>query len=807
MGMSFTQDVKFGIRMLLREPGFTAIMVVALALGIGVNTTVFTLVNAVLFRGLPVDQPDRVMYLSTNNHPKNQTDVRVSYLDFRDWREQSKSFQQLAAFSGTAVVITDDASAPERYSGTLLTANAFSIIGQKPMLGRDFMPGEDRVGAPAVCILGHGVWENRYGRNPDILGKSIRINDVPTTIVGVMPKGMKFPVNSDLWTPLVPGADFEKRDWRDLQVFGRLTGSATLAQARSEIESIAIRLAKAYPKTNEGITGMVIPYNDEFNGGQIRTVFLVLLGAVGFVLLIACANVANMLLARSLARAREISIRTALGASRWRVIRQLLIESVLVGFLGGAAGLAIAVWGVRMFDLAVANVGKPYWIVFKMDFTVFAYLAAICLFTGILFGLAPALQLSKVDLNSTLKEGGRGNSGGARSRYLTGFLVVSEVALSLVLLVGAGLMIRSFIKLYNITEGMRAERFLTLRLSLPDRKYPNAEARKQFHDRLAPRLAAIPGVQSAAIVSHLPINGAAVWKLEIEGEPPVEESKRPDLAAVVVDAPYFETVQLGMVRGRGFTETDGLPGKETVVVNQRFAAKYFPNQDPLGKRVRIYWQGDRPWLTVVGVSQDMRQQRPNLPEIEPVAYVPFPARPLSNDALLIRSAVAPTSLTSAVRKEIQAIDGELPVFAVMTLAANFDQQRWQFRVFGSLFAIFAVIALLLSSVGLYAVMAYSVTRRTQEIGLRLAMGASTQNILLLVLKQGLRQLAIGIAIGLLAAFGVARVMKTLLVQVSPNDPLTFGAISAVLLAVGIFACWLPARRAMKVDPMVALRYE
>jgi predicted permease len=385
--------------------------------------------------------------------------------------------------------------------------------------------------------------------------------------------------------------------------------------------------------------------------------------------------------------------------------------------------------------------------------------------------------------------------------------VVSEVALSLVLLVGAGLMIRSFLKLYNVTEGLRAERFLTLRLSLPDRKYANTDARKQFRDRLAPRLAAIPGVQSAAIVSHLPINGAFVWKLEIEGEPPVEESKRPDLAAVVVDAPYFETVQLGLVRGRGFTETDGLPGKETVVVNQRFAAKYFPHQDPLGKRIRIFWQGDRPWLTVVGVSQDLRQQRPDLPEIEPVAYVPFPARPLSNDALVIRSAVSPTSLTSAVRKEIQAIDGELPVFAVMTLAENFDQQRWQFRVFGSLFAIFAAIALLLSSVGLYAVMAYSVTRRTQEIGLRLAMGASTHNILLLVLKQGLRQLAIGIAIGLLAAFGVARVMKTLLVQISPTDPLTFGAISAVLLAVGIFACWLPARKAMKVDPMVALRYE
>jgi predicted permease len=804
--MSFFQDIKFGVRRLAREPGFTAVVVVALALGIGVNTTVFTLVNAVLFRGLPFEQAHRVMFLSSADPARNRNDMGVSYPDLRDWRAQSKTFKGLAAFSQMGMVVSDTHNAPERYNGPRLTANTFSLIGQKPMLGRDFLPEEDRVGASPVCILGYTIWENRYAGDPNILGQSIRVNDVATTIVGVMPKGMKFPLNADMWIPLVPTAEFEKREARDVQVFGRLADGVPLSQARNEMELIGRRLEKEYPKSNQGITPTVIPYNDEFNGGQVRIVFTVLLGAVGFVLLIACANVANLLLARSLARNREISIRTALGAGRWRIIRQLLVESVLLGLLGGAVGLLIAKWGVRMFDLAVANVGKPYWIVFRMDFTVFAYLAAVCVVTGILFGLAPAIQLSKVDLNATLKEGGRGSSGGARARYLSAVLVVTEVALSMVLLVGAGLMIRTFLNAYNRTAGMHSERYLTMRLALPDKKYPDAGARARFYDQLEARLSTVPGVESAAIVTHLPMQGGFDWKFEIEGKPPVEEDKKSSVSAVVASPAYFTTMGVALVHGRAFTNTDGLPDKGAVIVNQRFAAKYWPGEDPIGKKLRVLWDGDRPWHTVVGVSRDFRL-RLDRDEFEPVIYVPYRAKPMGGYAILARSSVSPTSLTSAVRKEIQAIDGELPVFGVATLQENFMQQQWPFRVFGTLFAIFALIALLLSSVGLYAVMSYSVTRRTQEIGVRLAMGASSGSILFLVLSHGLRQLGIGLAIGLAGAFGLARVMKGLLVGVTPTDPTTFVAISVVLIVVGVCACWMPARWAMKMDPTMALRYE
>ena len=806
MGMSWVRDARFAVRVLLKDPGFTLVVVAALALGIGANTTVFTLVNAVLFRGLPFDQPDRVIYLTSANLAKNRTDMGVSYPDFRDWRAQVKTFQGLAAFDNTAMVIADDASAPERYQGSMVSANFFSLIGQKPLLGRDFLPQEDRPGAPPVCIIGYSIWDARYGRDARILGKSIRINDVATTIVGVMPGGMKFPVNADLWTSLVPTAAREKREARDMQVFGRLAAGVSLDQAKSGIAVIASRLEKAYPKSNQGITSRLMPYNDEFNGGPIRQVFLVLLGAVGFVLLIACANVANLLLARSLARHREVSIRAALGAGRWLIIRQLLVESLLLCLTGAAGGWLLAIWGVRLFDLAVANVGKPYWIVFRMDFTVFAYVAAICLATAVLCGLAPALQLSRVDLNATLKEGGRGSSRAARSRFLSGALVVVEVALSVVLLVGAGLMIRSFLKAYGMSDGLHAERYLVMRLSLPASRYPDADARARFYDRLEPRLASVPGVESMTIASQIPMSGAMDWKFEIDGRAQVDEDKLPSTDGLVASPSYLRTLELAVLRGRAFTESDGLPSKGAVIVNQRFAAKYFSGEDPLGKRIRIHWNGDRPWLTVVGVAQDFRPTNPNRAEIDPLLYVPLRSQPSGGYSILVRAA-SPASLTSALRKEIQAVDSALPVFGVMTLEGAFEQRRWPYRVFGTLFAVFAGIALLLAAMGLYAVMAYSVTRRTQEIGVRVAMGASGGRVLLLVLSQGLRQLALGMAAGLAGAFGLARVLKTLLFQTTPTDLSTFVAISAVLIAVGLVACWLPARGALRIDPVVALRYE
>src|ERR1051326_497925 len=524
--MHLFQDARFGLRMLAKNPAFSSVIIVVLALGIGANTTVFTLANAVLFKGLPFAHPEEIMALGSSDIPKGRPRIGVSYPDYRDWRTQSKSFKDLGAFEGAPLNISDESALAERFTGGRTPATGFRWTAQTPLPGRDFLPADENPGAPAVCIIGWGVWKSRYGGDPAIIGRTVRLNEVPTVIVGVMPEGMKFPLGQDLWVPLVPSANYQKRDSRSLLVFGRLANGVTLAAARADMDTIAVRLDKEYAKTNHGIRARVTPYNDEFNGGQIRTLFFILLGAVGFVLLIACANVANLLLSRSLARSREVSIRPALGASPWRLVRQLLVESVLLSIMGGLVGLALAFWGVRMFDLAVANVGKPYWIKFTMDYTVFAYFAAVSVATGLLFGLAPALHASKIDINETLKESGRGASGGSRMRLLSAALVVGELALAVVLLSGAGLMIRSFLKMYSLDLGVRKDNLLVLRYTLAEAKYPTSEAKFRFHDRLLTELQATPGVESVAMALSLPLQGSNSWKYEIEGEPPQEPEKR-----------------------------------------------------------------------------------------------------------------------------------------------------------------------------------------------------------------------------------------------------------------------------------------
>jgi predicted permease len=806
--MSFFEDLRFGARMLTKDPKFTAVVVLALALGIGANTTVFTLVNAVLFRGLPFERADRIMHISSTRVSRGNDRMGVSYPDFKDWKAQTKTFQDLGAFSLETANLSDQGNVPERYSGGRITANTFSMLGQKPMLGRDFLPEEDKPGTAMVVILGHGIWKTRYGQDPRIIGRAIRVNDVPATVVGVMPEGMKFPLNEDLWMPLIPVGEWEKRDAHDLNVFGRLKDGATLASAGAEIEHLAKTLETNYPKTNKGIGSLVRTYNDVFNGGQIRVLFLALLGAVGFVLLIACANVANLLLSRSLARAKEVSIRTALGASRWRVVRQLLIESVLLGLLGGLVGLMLSLWGVRMFDLAVADVGKPYWIKFTMDYAVFGYLTAICLTTGLLFGLAPALHMSKVDINRTLKEGTRGSGGSSRVKYLSGTLVVGELALALVLLAGAGLMIRSFLKLYDLDQGFNPKNILTMRYMLNDAKYPTPDSRVHFAEQLLTRLASVAGVDSVAVVSNLPMQGAANWRFEIEGQASVEKEKRPAESGITISPDYFRVLGIDVLRGRAFNSSDGLPGKTAVIVNQRFATKYWPKEEAVGKRVRLTRDsGEQPWLTVLGVCPNIRQGDFTQVQTEAVIYVPYRQDAEDGVAIIARSKVPPSSLTGSFRKEVQDLDSNLPLFRSRTLTDSFAEQRWGFRVFGTLFAVFALIALVLSSVGIYAVMSYAVSQRTQEIGIRMALGASAGNVMRLVLSLGAKQLAIGLVAGLALAFGVTRVLASLLVQITPTDPVTFTSIVLLLVAVAFIACWIPARRAMQVDPLVALRYE
>ena len=803
----------YAVRMLIKDPWFTLVAVLALGLGIGVNSTVFTFVNAVLLRGLPFANPDQIVHLNSRNTAEGNG-LGVSYPDYQDWRAQAKSFASLAGYQVTAANISDSGHPPERANGMKVTANAFTIVGERPIRGRGFQDSDDRKGAEPVVLLGYGLWKTRYGSDPNIVGRAIRINDVSTTVIGIMAEGMKFPNNADLWLPLVPDAQMERRDTRNLNLFGRLQTGVKLKTAQTELAGISRALEQQYPDTNKAIAAEVMTFNDRFNGGPIRIVFLALMGAVGFVLLIACANVANLLLSRSARRSREIAVRIALGASRARVIRQLLVESTLLAFLGGALGLLLSQVGVRLFDMAVADVGKPYWIKFTMDTTVFAFLVAVCFATGILFGIVPALQVSKTNLNDILKESGRGNAGGRRARWLASSMVIAELALTIVLLAGAGLMIRSFMKLYSMDIGVDTSHMLTMRLSLPEKKYPTPEQRRLFYDALLPRLSAVPGIAAASITSAPPAAGAGSRQMEIAGRAPADAKKLPDVTTMFVSDTYFDTLGVTMRQGRALRETDGDPGSEGVVVNARFASQYFPGEDVIGKRIRLKPGGrgpdaqeQKPWLTIVGVAPTVRQR--NVQDVDPdaVAYLSYRLEPPNGTAILIRSQGEPGSLTSAVREAVQATDPDQPVFGVQTMDQLFAQTRWPYRVFGSMFTIFAIIALVLASVGIYAVTAYSVTQRTQEIGVRMALGAQASQVSWLILRQGLVQLAIGLTIGTAGALAATPVLRALLVQIKPSDPVTLAGIGLVFTTVTICACLIPARRATRLDPLKALRID
>jgi putative ABC transport system permease protein len=812
--MSLLQDLRFAVRLLVKDRWFTAVAVAALALGIGVNAAVFTFVNAVLIRGLPFDDPDRIMSVAGRNTARG-VDLGLSYPDFRDIREAQKSFADLAAWNGTTMNVSDEGRAPERYGGPYISANAFKLIGQRPLVGRDFVPDDDKPGAPAVTILGNGIWKSRYGSDPAILGRTIRINDVPTTVVGVMPEGMKFPVGADLWVPLssMPALATAKREQHfTLQAFGRLAPSVTRPQAQNEIAGIAARLARDFPDANKDIGATVMSFNERFNGGPIRLVFLSLMGAVGFVLLIACANVANLLLARSTQRAREIGVRVSLGATRWRVVRQLLVESVLLAAISGAFGFLLAYAGTRWFDAITQDVGKPYWIRFTMDGSVFAFFAAICLGTGIVFGLAPALYISRTDVNEVLKEsGGRSGSGGLRARRWTGALIVVEVALTLVLLAGAGFMIRSFLTLYRLDLGIETAHLLTMNLVLPDRKYPTPEQRAAFYHRLDERLGAIGSIRGGTIASNAPLSGGSPVRLSVEGRAVPAGEQPPRVTRVTVGPRYFETMGLQLARGRAFADTDGTTGHEVGIVNQRFVSMHFPGEDPIGRRIKLVAEQaggpDPAWVTVVGVSPSIRQLGAQDPDPDPVVYVPYRASPSAFMMLLIRTAGEPAVMTAAIREEVRALDSDLPLFGIRTMDEGLAQQRWPFRVFGTMFTMFAAIALALSAVGLYAITAYSVTQRTQEIGVRMALGARAPQVWWLVARRSFVQLAIGLVLGMAGAFGVGRLLRSLLVQTSPNDPATLVSIALLFVAVSLAACFWPARRATRLDPVHALRYE
>ena len=820
--MGLWEDVRFAARLLLKDKWFTLVAAVALALGIGVNATVFTFVNAVLIRGLPIADPDRTMAVDSFDRVRSRG-MGVSYRDYRDWKDNTRAFDAFGAYSGTTANLSDEGQPPERFNGAHVTANTFGILGARPVIGRDFVPDDDVRGAPAVALIGYKVWVNRYGTDPSVIGRTVRINDLTTTVVGVLPEGFQFPFNTDVWLPLhqITGLEEQKRNARTLNTFGHLASGVTRDQAQSEMINISKRIESENAETNKDIQARVRTFNEQQNGGPIRTVFLSLMGAVAFVLLIACANVANLLLSRAANRAREISVRVSLGASRWRIVRQLLLESVMLSVIAGLGGIAIAAVGIRLFDRATSDpdLGRPYWIQFTMDGNVIAFFALVCLGTGIIFGLAPALHASKTDVNEILKEGGRSGTAGVRARRMTGVLMVAELVLTVVLLAGAGFMMRNFVTMYRLDLGVDTSKLLTMALALPDRKYPALEQRLAFYERLQERLKSNPKIESVTVTSSLPLQGGFQRKLEIDGKPLDQGQQAPNVTMLTVDPRYFKTIGLALQRGRDFTDEDGMAGREpATVINQRFAALHFPNEDPIGRRVTlsIDLQGGAPpqggiplslTATIVGVVPNLRQRDFQLPDPDPIAYLPFRMDPRGFMNLLVRSAGDPNLMTPIVREEIRAIDADLPLFNIRTLDVRLAQARWPFRVFGTMFAIFALIALVLSAVGLYAVTAYAVSQRTQEIGVRMALGAQGNEVAWLFLRRSMIQLAIGLSLGVIGAYGVGSLFQStqLLVQNRAGDPLTIGSIALLLALVASVACFVPAKRATKLDPLIALR--
>jgi putative ABC transport system permease protein len=796
------QDASYGLRMLLKKPGFTLTAVITLGLGIGATSTIFSFVNGILLRPLPYQDSGRLVALDETALKRGVASMGVSFPNFLDWREQNLAFTGVGAYISGNYTLTGSGEA-EQLSGADISYNTFEVLGVAPILGRTFTAEEDRPGNDLVVILGHSLWERRFGAKPDIIGQKITLLNRPLTVIGVMPPDFKFPEVADLWVPLALDTTTWTRNDHGLSAIARLKPGVTFEQAQSDMTAVARRIEEANPVTNEGLGVSVIPLRDGLVG-DYHNALLILMGVVGLVLLIACANVANLLLARASARAKEVAIRTALGAGRWRVFRQLLTESVVLGLMGGALGLTMAFWGLDLL-LAAIPIDFPFWMKFDLDGRVLGFTTGVALLTGLIFGAAPALQASRVDLNEALKEGGRDVSGAGRHRLLRS-LVVAEVALSLVLLIGAGLMMRSFMRLQGANPGLNPENLLTLQVDLPGAKYNTPEKRRTFYKELLERVGALPGVEEAGAVSNLPL-GDGAWgrSLTVEGFPVLPVGQAPMINHCVITPNYFRAMGVPLLMGRDFTHADTSESLRVTVIDERLAREYWPNESPLGKRVRFGPPEDNePWHTVVGVVGAVKHESLSLTRTETV-YLPHAEITVDDMALAVRAA-NPENLTPAIRGQVKAMDPDLPIINVRTMSEVVSRSVWQPRLYTILFGVFAAVALALASIGVYGVMAYSVSERTREIGVRVALGAQRRDVLKLVVAQGMTLTLIGAGIGLGAALALTRLMQTLLFEVSATDPLTFAGLAALLSAVAMLACYLPARRAAKVDPMIALRH-
>jgi putative ABC transport system permease protein len=804
---SLLSDVRYAARNLFRRPGFTIIAVITLALGIGANTAIFSAINALLLKPLPFPELDRVVAVWDKLPSRGVQRNEVTVANYLDWQSQTQSFEQLALYRWWSANLTG-IDPPERIQGFLVTANFLDTTGMKPIMGRNFLPEENQPGKGAVAVITYSLWQRRFGGDPNILNKTITINSITRTVVGVMPERFNFPKGAEVYAPLPMTPEVMKsRGDHSYYVLGRLKPGASIPGAQAELDNITARLEQQFPETNKGWGATIFPIVAD-TVRTYDTALWIMMGAVGFVLLIACANVANLMLARASGRKKEIALRTALGASRWRIVRQLLTESLIVALIGGALGVLIGFWGIdalRAANPAEASRFAPGWYQLGINAPVLLFTLGLSVVSGIVFGLVPALQASRTNLNDSLKEGGRQTS--ASSHRLRSSLVVFEFALSLVLLVGAGLLTRSFLALVKTDPGFNPDHVLTMNLMLPAAKYKDQPARAAFYNDLVQRVKTQPGVESAAVVNYLPLGGAnSSDSYLVEGEPEPAPGDEHGGRYRVATPDYFRTMGISIVRGRGFTDQDRAGAPPVVIVNEAFVRKHWPGADPIGKRIRFYGPLERaPWMQVVGVIADVKHEL-NL-AVTPEYYLPHAQNPWNAMVLVAKTSVEPGSLAGALRQQVWAIDKDQPVFDVKTMQEVRSTSVAVYSFSSVMLGIFAFVALLLASIGIYGVMAFAVTQRTQEIGIRIALGARSVDVLKLVVKHGMKLALLGMVIGLAGSWAVTRFIEKLLVGVEATDLLTFSVVSVCLLVAAFVACYLPARRATKVDPLVALRYE
>jgi putative ABC transport system permease protein len=810
---TFWQDLRYSARMLVKNPGFTLIAAITLALGIGANTAIFSVVNAVLLNPLPYREPDRLMQFWETNPLKNWTQVTVAPANLFDWQKQSQSFTEFAAYFGSdkkgpglSGLELNTGGEPQRLQGLSVTGNIFSVLGADALVGRTLREEETWQGKSAVVVLSYGLWQRQFGGDPKIVGQKIALNGVNREVVGVMPPNFYFPSKeADFWLPVGwdRGQVGQLRSPHFLRVVARLKSGVTMEQARAEMKLIAAQLEAQYPATNTQM-GVGLGPLKEWIVADVQLPLVVLLVTVALVLLIACVNVANLLLVRAAARAREIAIRSALGAGQWRIVRQLLTESLVLAVMGSVLGLILALW-FKDTLVAFSSGDIPRLEEARLDWRVLGFTLAATLLTTLLTGLAPALQNARPRLAAILKDGGQ-KGASAQGRHVRNALVIAEIALALVLVAGAGLMVRSFLRLQKVDPGFDPQNILTLRLTLPEARYKEDSQARAFFEQAEQRVRSLPGVTAVGSTARLPLKGYR-WtgEMTIEGHSPEDYAR--DVRHEEMTPGYFRAIGLPLVQGRFFNESDQAKSQPVVIVNAALVRRYFPGEDPIGKRIKFSEPTDEgAWQTIIGVVGDGKQDSLRA-EVNPEIYQSHLQRAQDNMTLVVRAVTDPQTLISAVREQISALDPNLPIYDIKTMQAVMDESVARERFIALLLMVFAALALTLAAIGIYGVMSYSVAQRTQEIGIRLALGAQRRDVLKLIISQGTTLTLIGISLGLAAALALTRFLSSLLFSVSATDPVTFVVIAVLLMVVALLACYLPARRATKVDPMVALRYE